>query len=101
MNMPLRDWPMDAIIALCRRYRVRELSLFGSALRQDFGDRSDIDLLVECDPEAQVGFIALARMQRELATLLGRKVDLVPKAGLKPLIRQEVLASAKVLYAAR
>lgn len=101
MRVSLRDLPMDAIIAFCRRYHVRELALFGSALRKDFGDRSDIDLLVEFDPEAQVGFLTLARMQRELTALLGRKVDLVPKAGLKPIIRQEVLESAEVLYAAR
>ena len=60
---------------------------------------SDVDLLVEFAPGARIGFLALGRMQRELATLFGRPVDLVPRDGLKPLIRQEVLQSARVLYA--
>jgi predicted nucleotidyltransferase len=79
---------------------VQELALFGSALTSDFGEESDIDLLVTFQPGARVGFLTLARMQRELAQILGRKVDLVPKGGLKPIIRESVLANARVLYAA-
>jgi predicted nucleotidyltransferase len=79
---------------------VRELSLFGSALRDDFRPDSDLDLLVEFEPGARVGFLLLGKMERELEGLLGREVDLVPKGGLKPLIRQAVLDSARVLYAA-
>jgi predicted nucleotidyltransferase len=94
------DFPMEAISALCRRYQVRELALFGSSLRQDFDAESDIDLLVEFEPEAQVGFMALSRLQRELESIFQRPVDLVPKGGLKPAIRQVVLSSAEVLYAA-
>ncbi len=93
-------FPISEINQVCQRYRVRELALFGSALRDDFGDASDIDLLVEFDPEARVSFITLARMQRELSALLHRRVDLVPKHGLKPRIRQSVLDSAEVVYAA-
>jgi len=92
--------PMDQIQALCRRYHVSELSLFGSAARKDFNATSDLDLLVEFEPGTHVGFLSLARMQRELADIVGRPVDLVPKQGLKPLIRQAVLASAEVLYEA-
>jgi len=88
-----------AIRELCRRYKVRELSLFGSAITKDFNSASDIDLLVEFEPEAQVGFITLSRMQRELSAILHRPVDLIPKGGLKPMIRDAVLSSAKVLYA--
>ena len=94
------DLPMDAIRTVCVKYRVRELALFGSALRADFRTESDFDLLVEFEPEAEVGFLTLARMQRELSAILGREVDLVPKGGLKPLIREDVLSSARVLYAA-
>lgn len=94
------NFPMDAIRTLCQRYQVRELALFGSAVRDDFHAGSDVDLLVEFEPEAQVGFITLSRMQRELSEALHRPVDLVPKGGLKPRIRQAVLSSAKVLYAA-
>jgi predicted nucleotidyltransferase len=92
--------PMDKISGLCRSYKVRELSLFGSALRKDFSPRSDIDLLVEFEPDARIGLVALSRMQRELEAILERKVDLVSKRGLKPLIRDEVLSQARVLYAA-
>lgn len=59
-----------------------------------------LESLVTFEPGARVGFLTLARMQRELAELLGRKVDLVPKGGLKPVIRDSVLATARVLYAA-
>jgi len=91
--------PIDSISLLCQRYQVSELALFGSILRQDFRDDSDIDVLVEFKPEAQIGFLALSRMQRELSALFRRPVDLVPKAGLKPKIRQEVLSTMQLLYA--
>ncbi len=84
---------------ICRRYHVRERSLFGSALRDDFHDASDIDVLVEFEPDARVGFFGLARLQRELATLFGRPVDVVPKQGLNPTIRQSVLNTSEVIYA--
>ena len=57
-------------------------------------------ILVDFDPTAQIGFVALARLQRELAELLGRPVDLVPSSGLKPVIRDQILASAEEIYAA-
>jgi len=94
------DFSMDTVKEICRRYRVRELSIFGSALRDDFKRASDVDLLVEFEPEAQVGFMTLSRLQRELSAVLKRPVDLVPKGGLKPKIRNAVLSSAQVLYAA-
>jgi predicted nucleotidyltransferase len=59
-----------------------------------------VDVLVEFEPDAQVGFIALSQMQRELTGILQRPVDLVPRAGLKPGIREAVLSSAETLYAA-
>ena len=92
--------PFEALADLCRQYQVRELALFGSALRQDHRPDSDVDLLVSFQPAARVTFLTLARMQCELETLLGRKVDLVPKDGLKPVIRAHILATARVLYAA-
>ena len=90
---------LKAIKDLCQRYRVRELSIFGSALREDFSTGSDIDLLVEFEPEAQIGFVTLSRMQREISATLNRPADLVPKDGLKPRIREIVISSAKVIYA--
>ncbi|MBM4461242.1 MAG: nucleotidyltransferase family protein [Chloroflexi bacterium] len=91
--------PRERITDFCRRNQVRSLALFGSVLRADFRSDSDVDLLVEFEPNARIGFLALGRMQRELTALLERPVDLVPKDGLKPLIRQEVLNSTEVIYA--
>lgn len=90
--------PMEQLADFCRRNQVQELALFGSAASGTMGPESDIDLLVTFLPEARVGFLTLARMQRELEELLGRKVDLVPKGGLKPVIRDSVLTSAQVVY---
>ncbi len=100
MTLQNIEIPSQEIADLCRRYQVSELAVFGSFLREDFGPESDIDLLVEFSPDAEIGFLALARMGRELASLLHHKVDLVPKAGLKPKIRKDVLSGRKVLYAA-
>ncbi len=90
----------EQLVDVCRKHRVRELSLFGSMARGDFSDQSDVDLLVEFDPEVEVGFLTLGRLHAELSLVLGRAVDLVPKLGLKSTIRQDVLASAELLYAA-
>ena len=94
------DIPTDEIADFCRRHQIRSFALFGSVLGDDFQPHSDVDVLVEFEPEAQVGFIALSQMQRELAGILQRPVDLVPRAGLKPRIREAVLSSAQTLYAA-
>ncbi len=94
------ELPIESIRALCKRYHARELSIFGSALSDASREDSDVDLLVEFDPAAEIGFVTLARMQRELSTLLHRKVDLVPKRGLKAAIRESVLSSARLIYEA-
>lgn len=88
----------DMIRELCEKYSVRELSLFGSALRDDFNPASDIDLLVEFLPDAWITFPKLLHLEREFATMLGRKVDLVPKKGLRNKMKETVLAQAQVLY---
>ncbi len=85
---------------LCRRYRVRELSVFGSAARGEMRPDSDVDLLVEYEPYAKVDLVDHAGLMLDLEQLLGRRVDLVSKKGLKPLIRASVLAEARLLYAA-
>jgi hypothetical protein len=99
MTNPSLMVPTDSIPAYCQRNGIRRLSLFGSALRQDFRADSDVDLLVDFQPDAGVGFLALARMQRELSDLFHRKVDLVPRSGLKTPIRGSVLNDAEDLYA--
>jgi len=89
-----------ALAELCRRYHVRELSVFGSVLRDDFHATSDIDVLVEFEHDAPIGLVEYSRLQRELSALAGRAVDLVSKPGLKAFIRGAVLSEARVLYAA-
>ena len=91
--------PRDALPEFCRRNAIRELAVFGSATRDDFRPDSDVDLLVEFDPDAGFGLLEYARIQRELEALFLRPVDLVEKQGLKPAIRGEVLREAQVLYA--
>ena len=92
--------PEERIAEFCRRNHVRSLALFGSVVHGDFHPDSDVDVLVEFEPGAHVGFLALGRMQREQSDIFGRPVDLVPRDGLKPVIRAGVLSSAEVLYAA-
>jgi uncharacterized protein len=84
----------------CERYQVSRLVLFGSTARGDARPESDVDLLVAFLPSAQVGFLTLGQMKRELTELFQRPVDLVPQDGLKPVIRESVLAEARELYAA-
>jgi predicted nucleotidyltransferase len=91
--------PPQTLRELCEKYSVRELSLFGSALRDDFNAASDIDLLVEFLPDARITFPKLLHLEKEFAVALGRRVDLVPKDGLRYKMREEVLAEAQVVYA--
>ena len=85
---------------LCCRYHVRELSIFGSAARGDVRPESDIDLLVEFLPDARVDLFDYSGLMLDLSELIGCKVDLVSKKGLKPLIRDSVLKEARPVYAA-
>ena len=92
------DLPKDAIAAICAKYHVKELALFGSVLRSDFREDSDIDVLVEFEPETAIGLLGFIGMGHELSEVLGREVDLVPKDGLKRRIRRPILESARVIY---
>ena len=90
---------MEAIAGLCRKYGVQELSLFGSALRNDFRAGSDVDFLVVFSNDDYGPWMGkLTDLEAELTELLGRKADVVPKKNLKWVIRERVLAEAQVLY---
>jgi predicted nucleotidyltransferase len=95
------DIPLDEIAAFCRRHHIRELALFGSILRKDFTPDSDVDVLIDFEPEAEkeLTLLDLVGMQLELSQILEREVDLVLRDGLKPLIKDEVLATREVIYA--
>lgn len=91
--------PKDELKLLCRQYHIRRLALFGSVLRDDFRPDSDIDMLVEFDPEHIPGFFQLAHIERGLSALLGgRKVDLRTAEDLSRYFRDDVLATTEVLY---
>jgi len=90
--------PKEKIAEFCKKNHVRKLSLFGSALREDFTPDSDIDVLVEFEPETHVGLIRFAGIEIELSELLGRKVDLNTPGFLSKYYRDMVLVEAVVQY---
>ncbi len=93
------EFPKEEIEEFCKKHYIRKLSLFGSALRDDFTPESDLDILVEFDPSHIPGLIRLAGMEIELTGLLGRKVGMRTAQDLSPYFREDVLSSAKVQYA--
>ena len=94
--------PKEQIAEFCRRHHICKLSLFGSVLRDDFRPDSDVDVLVEFEPEHIPGLIRFAGMELELSQLLGgRKVDLNTPQFLSPYFRDEVLEEAAVQVANR
>ena len=92
--------PKDKIETFCRQNRIKKLALFGSVLRDDFSSESDIDVLVEFEPSARVGFFELYDMEQELSGILGgRKVDINTPKSISKYFRHKVLAGAEVQYA--
>ena len=77
-----------------KTFSVKGLYLFGSYAREEAGDQSDLDILVEFEPEAQVGLFAFARLRRRLSELLDREVDLVTRDAIRPEMRDEILREA-------
>jgi uncharacterized protein len=94
--------PSPGLESICRKWRVRELSLFGSVLRDDFTPESDIDFLVSFDSDATWSLWDLTEMRDELSALMGRPVDLVEREGLQnPFRRYKIMQTRKVIYVAR
>ena len=88
----------------CERWQITELALFGSALREDFGPDSDVDVLVSFDRDAKLTLFDISRMEQELESVFGRRVDLVSRRGIEAsrnhLRRRAILESAEVIYGA-
>lgn len=99
MALALSQLPRDAIADFCRRNQIRRLAVFGSALRDDFTPDSDIDILVEFEPDARVGLRFFA-MQDELSEMLGRKADLNTRGFISDAFIDEVLREARDVYVA-
>jgi uncharacterized protein len=91
--------PLEAIAEFCQRHHIRRLALFGSVLRDDFTDASDVDVLVEFE-EGHTPGLRFFTMQDELSAMLGRAVDLNTRNFLSPYFRDEVLAEAEDVFVA-
>jgi uncharacterized protein len=97
--------PRKKLVEFCKRWKITELALFGSVLRNDFRPDSDIDLLVSFSPRAKISLFDLVRMQNELKEIFGRDVDLVERRAIENsenyIRRKSILSNTKVIYAAR
>jgi predicted nucleotidyltransferase len=99
MNLPNIKLPTERIDAFCRKWKVRELSLFGSVLRQDFRPDSDVDVLVSFEKDVPWSLYDVVDMEDELRDVFGREVDFVMKEGLRnPFRRHEILSTRRVVY---
>jgi len=91
----------DALAAFCRKWRIQELSLFGSVLRDDFGPESDLDFLVSFEAGVPLDISDLVNMKEELQARYGRPVDIVEREVLRnPWRKREILATREIVYAA-
>ncbi len=93
------ELPLELIAGFCRHNGIRRLSVFGSIVRDDFRPESDIDILVEFDPDVRVG-LRFVRLEEELSAMLGRRVDLHTPASLSKYFRNEALGEARDVYVA-
>jgi hypothetical protein len=98
------ELPREAIEEFCRRWKITELAVFGSALRDDFGPESDLDFLVTFAPDETWTLLDLIGMEQELEGLFGREVDLVERISVERshnwIRRGQILGTAQVLYGA-
>lgn len=93
--------PLGVIEGFCRRWRIEEMALFGSVLRDDFSPESDVDILVTFSSDAQLSLLDFVEMKEELEETLHRQVDLVSRGGLRnPFRRHEILSTRQIVYAA-
>lgn len=90
--------PEDELADFCRAHHIRKLALFGSVLRDDFRDDSDIDVLVEFEPGAIIDLFDIVEMEMTLSEMLGRKIDLRTPQDLSRYFRQRVIDTAEILY---
>ncbi len=103
VQLPIR-LPTDRIAEFCRKWKIVELSLFGSVLREDFRPDSDVDVLVVFSPQTRYSLFDIGHMEEELKAIFGRSVDLVEKRAIERsdnyIRRKHILNSAMVVYAA-
>lgn len=94
----------DKIAEFCHRWKIQELALFGSVLREDFEASSDVDVLVTFTDDAEWGLLDHVQMENELEDLFEREVDLISKRAVEQsqnwIRRQEILGTAQILFSA-
>jgi len=90
----------DKVADFCRRHHIRRFAFFGSVLRDDFRSDSDVDVLVEFDPEYRFGLFELVRMQQEFSDMIGREADFRTPEDLGRYMRDRVIAESEVQHAA-
>jgi len=90
----------EQIADFCRRNHIRRLAFFGSVLTGEFRPDSDVDVLVEFQPDYRIGLLRMAEMEIELSRIIGRKADMRTPRDLSRYFRDEVVAKAEVQYAA-
>ncbi len=95
------DLHKEQIIDFCQKWKVKEFSIFGSFLRADFNEKSDVDVLLTFFQEAHHSLFDLLEMKEDLKTIFGREVDIVEKEGIRnPIRRRSILKNREVVYAA-
>jgi len=101
MKLPRYELDDKALIELARAYKVKQLYLFGSVLREDFTDESDIDIMVVFETGTAYSYFDLFDFKERLQQLFNRRIDLIEKDGLlNPFRRSEILSTARLIYAA-
>jgi predicted nucleotidyltransferase len=99
-NKNRKELPVTGIEDFCKRWKVKEFSIFGSILREDFKPDSDVDVLLSFNEDVQWGLFEFVDMKEELKKIFGREVDIIEKEGLKnPFRQREILRARKVIYA--
>ena len=91
----------DDVIRLCKKYYIIELSIFGSSIRDDFSQTSDVDFLVSFDQNSKITLFNIIELEKEFSELLNREVDVVEKEAIKnPIRRNRILSTREIIYAA-
>jgi predicted nucleotidyltransferase len=89
------------IVLLCKKYNINELSIFGSSIRDDFTQNSDIDILVSFGKKSEISLFDIMDLENEFSLLLKREVDIVEKESLKnPIRKNRILSTREIIYAA-
>ena len=95
--------PQEKLKEICSDYSIKELSIFGSVLRSDFNSESDVDLLIEFEPDMRISLFDIVDLKKEFEKVFGREVDIVTKNAIKRsrnhLRRKGILENYKVIYA--